>query len=592
MNTKFIHDNYVEIDEYIPDDDDIILDKDDIILNDVDTYDDNSYDADDSEFEFTRNIQLHQMEKTIWFKEMSLHPVNIAEMKYFIKSLDLLNAFSIFDVNKVLNFTPKKLDCLFITLKTINIFVVEYCEYVIRNFFIPEFKKIFDDHLTTDNTISLSSSDVIKPRKCINRSESIRVFLEEFYLDQSLYFVRVIKYYQYIKDKNRLRHYSKRMMSKCIRLLDSDYYDYILNKLNISTDTQFIENNIDCFKKITQQVIEYTDKYLFFLENIDKIVEYFIDEDTNEDELLNYIENNFEILKFIDAHSDVIEDFSMLMIDQLTEKQISETKVTKINEYDNFLYSKFHKDTNVKYAFWKKPTKKNDMDEYCSYWNNFSSKRLEAASKKLNDLNLRMYPETAMRDILEPFVINNLVTSTSELITMIINIMETKRKEPGIFSKYDQIDLETAYMLVSLGNNLNDNFDSYDDFLSKIKENQCLPAFYSVEFILRLVARVLDVQIILYQRDMTRINFDNVLYYSYNQSVMIYQHNISEFFVLHNLDTEFIPLRDNNTIVDKPTIMENKTMHSNVISIVPTIKLPMHGDVISIGNRKIKIYEI
>lgn len=94
-----------------------------------------------------RIVVLTEMENTVWFRTIGPYPVNLPEMEYFIKQLDVLDSFKEFDINKVLTFGPGKLDALFLIAKLINLKTVNFCEFMIQNCFIPLFEKLVYDNM-------------------------------------------------------------------------------------------------------------------------------------------------------------------------------------------------------------------------------------------------------------------------------------------------------------------------------------------------------------------------------------------------------------------------------------------------------------
>jgi hypothetical protein len=595
--------NFVE-DIYDIEDNDSISDikyNDDIFNEEICIIDEDIYDADNSseEFErireFERSPEFDAIKNTIWFKEIGFYPVNISQMEYFINSMDILDAFKDFKVKSIIGFTSEQMDNLFLSLKIINTSVVKFCEHVIMQYFKPEFEKIF------------YSNFLVERPDLANKSESVRVFLEEFYTDLGKYFVRFIKLYRTIKDDDKLEHTTSKLILFCRRMLRCEYYSDVLKKLDIPIDNNFFKEKCQTFKDMSQQIIGYVNASItHFFEIVDKIVTYFTNTKASGGNIRSYLENNFDVVDIINENSDVIENFNLQIMDNPSEKDIANLDVLCISDYENFLYSKNHKRKNKKHAFWLQESENpesDDINDYLFHWEKYSSKKKEHAIKKINDMGFSLYPENGMHNIFMPFVANNLVSDTTTLLSMIISIMEKERKEPGIFSKYDQVDLETAYMLVSI--DISEQPDTYDVFLNHLREKQDLPLLYPIEFILRLIGRALYIRIIYYQTDFTRIEFDNAIFELYDQPIVIYQHNICKFYILHPSNTHFLPIcnfsknsmenvnNKNDSTVEFSNFFRNSTVVTDLLMINDNPnRIPVHGDKIIINNKKIKIYEI
>jgi len=489
---------------------------------------DDFYDADPSpngsSYKNKRTEELDNMKKTELFKDIGLYPVNIAEMDYLVEQLDILKIFPAlsFDIDTVLKLTPKRLDAFFLILKKINLETIKYCEHIIRTYFEKEFCHLF------------LSQIIIKYNKII--SAPVTAFLEEFLADMGNFFIRFLSIFQKIINKpdnedanlhNSVSIITQKMTRYCFRLLKSQYYKEILETFDITVDKNFFVENNTIFENMTKQIIAYTNSNMeSILNNIKLLATIFMDNNTTDDDLLLLISSYYNIRELVDCPSDAIDHFNILVSDNMSPKEIEGEKIIELYEYDNFLYTYEHKQRNKKYAFWLHNG--NTITSNYNQSNQHYINRKANAEKEMDKLGMVLYPEKAFNDILETFVHYKLVNSTEDLIQLIIATMEAFKNEPGIFNKYDETDLETSFLLMAISNDID---KTYDSFLIELKTKLQLPNEYPIEFVLRIISRVLGVIIKFYDRSHSCVNIDNIIYQKYISPIIIYQSSFYEYYI-------------------------------------------------------------
>ncbi|XWV24967.1 putative ORFan [Tupanvirus deep ocean] len=527
-------------------------------INDSDIYD---ADISSNEDENVRIIELNNMENTVWFKSISLYPVNLSEIGYFIDLMDVIDVFgNDLCTDDLINYTPKRLDALFFILKFINLETVKFCEHVIGKYFEKQFNILFFDN--------------IMPTTKYNDIKTIDAFLDEFYMDISQPAIRFLKNIINSKiletnvslDTNNnivitedfLCDTTKKITRTCHRLLNSEYYDEILKEFDITFKRSFFVTHFDIFKNITKQMIEYT--YLNMIPTINIIkttVSILLDDKTTETDLVAHLESNFNINEILETESDAINSFTQLMMDNLSPEEIDKILPIKLYEYDNFLYSFEHKQKSKQFAFWLAQNTKTTTasNNFNAYWYEYNESKKEDAKLKIDKMGYKLYPEKGLNNILTPFVMHNFVKSTQDLVKLIVSFMETSKNDPGTFNKYDAIDLESAFMLVAMSNEIN---KTYNEFLTTMKEKYILPGEYPIEFILRLVSRIFNVVIHFYDENIIFTEFDNTLYQMHNQPITIFQLSLMDYYMLLPKEEEFIPICNND---------HNKNNNQNQISV-------------------------
>ena len=560
--------NGIESSQANSDDVDDVDDFDD--FDDVDDFDDiDLYDwGGDDKF---RDNELPNMADTNWFQTIGLYPLNLSEMEYFVEQLDVMHLFKEMCIDDIPKFSGKKLDIMYLLLKCENVEAVFFCEYVIRNFFEKSFNKVFHEN--------------IMPKISYPEKRSVDVFLDEFYVDIStlmLRFLTIYRKYIFRMDKimeepsqpnssevadqkeitpyeenpdEAIAYIKKRIVRYCYNLLNSSYYEKILRKFKIEMDDDFFKNNKYVFHKIALSVIKYTISVKCEYDNLKMFITEFIKNEKSDDELLNLIVSNYNITELNNAPSDAIDHFTDLMSYNMSQKEISKEKILRMWQYDNFLYTYQHKHLSKKYAFWRY--------EETFNWREYYENKKKKATNKANEIGMVLYPDNSMGDILEPFIKHCLVDCSKTLIGLLVDIMESSRSEPGIFSKYDDIDLETSFMLVSLSNDIN---TTYDSFLNDLKCKQKLIGVYPIEFVLRLISRLLNVQILFYRESMECTNIDNSLYKIYPVPIIIYQLDDMKYYLMHGVQDKFEPLGNYNKTPSDHTLFLNGRVGQESIS--------------------------
>lgn len=514
---------------------------------DIDNYDvanSNSSDELDEINELGGRVTtLFQIDDTIWFKDILLHPVNVPEMEYFLEQLDVLDSFKKFNVDDVYNMSPKRLDALFLISKMINLQVVTFCERLIQKYFIPQFESLIYDNL---NMLSLDLIDNDQNNMFEDREKLpiINAFLEEFYTDLIDFVIRFLDSYQSDINNNPTSCdvITPKLIKYIRRTLNTKYYGKILIKLRLVFPKQFFKDNYQTFHEMTRNFIQDTiEKAQPFLVLINIFVNKFLDNLVSDDNLLEFINDKINIQRLIDLPSDAIDVFCLTMMYDLPPTKIAREEVTWISNYNNFIFNSDHKIESKKYAFWLKTDNNlNHMD---------MEKQTKINAITVGKIGMELYPEYELNNILTLFVKHNLVKDEGQLLDMIVNIMEKNRYDFRIFGKYDDTDLDMSYTLSALGNDIK---MSYDEFLTNIKTKRTLTN-YPIEFILRLISRILNVTIHFYDTYMSCITIDNNIYQYYTQPIIIYQTNYFNYYLLYPKGQQFEPIGNNSTKINVQT---------------------------------------
>lgn len=531
---------------------------------------------------------LPNMDNTRWFKTMGIYPVNNQEMDYFIKTIDLLNICKKIGMDKVMErialLSPLGLDLMFVVLKQINLFIVRHCEVMIHKYIEVNIGELIF------KTIILTSEYKVE--------DSINAFLDEVYTDSSHILVNNFNYCRYnnlfveeTPSKNTLSSITKKMIHFYCTLFGQDYYVGLTDIFDITLNNKFFNKNIVRLNDTNMHIYKYMRQHMVdIVQTLENILKKILDNDSACDDLHVELDACIDIENVITSNCDMITHFNDLIVNMKADINFDDLVPLKIYEYANFLYDEkyrsgykavlakleetycepgydgdddavtelgddfswYNEDINDLYDSYGDIDNLNDFD--VEAWNKQNEEKMAAKAKEAHDtavnnasnLGYQLYPDKAIKDVLIPFVLYKLVVDTTELINLLVTTMEGSRAEIGIFDKYCEIDLESAYMYLAISNDVN---KSYDDFISFMKLHNRLPFDCSIEFILRLVSRVCNVDIHFYDDKMACTIFDNTIYKMYSAPVIIYNYDAWVYYILHPKDIVFGPLviNSNNT---------------------------------------------
>jgi len=505
-----------------------------------------------------RELEFDVISKTQWFKNIQYYPINMAEMTHFILQMDILNVLgkSTYDLEKIPNLTPKRLDALFIYLKIINLGCVNFCQEVCKNMFIPKFNKIF-------------KKDVLTDIYAIN-DRTVQAFMDEFYVEMGQYFLRLLTTYQKIintEENNGLSIITKRMIRYVKNLLNSSHFQEIFDSFQIYIDNDFYRDNYETFEKMTKNIISYTiTRGNEFLNTVNEIYNKFIDNSVSDEELMTFLGDKYSLADIINIESDAIKEFVYLLTQNLSSKEIDSKTITMMKDYDNFLYNVERKRNNNKYATWVKDDDVEEILANDSFWhdtgigipyntnfngkyntnhyhndntnsNSFYQTNFTKVSSKVAALNFSIYPYHGVYNILSLFVKHELVANAEILTRLISMFMEYSKHDETVYHKHHRISLVAAYQQISGGFAM-----SYDELVSALKESSYLPDKCPIEFIFRIISRIFNVIIVFYDANLMVSQIDNTIHPVYTNSILIYQYEPDEYYLLHPKNESFKPV--------------------------------------------------
>ena len=472
---------------------------------------------------------------TKWLSELDYFPTTVSEFKFFVELLDLLELFKDIDYEYFVEYSSKRYDALYLLVRYINSFTIDFCEHVLRTYFINQFRSIFDKLIT-------------------NVTDEVEETLKQFYVDMGEFMTTLINPHnshipeelliddkKYIPEADLIAKVARSLRNFCRKLLKTDFYQTKFAKYQIDISKDFITNNASIFDTIAQEVLT----YLFSSAQpiISQIYRYVLQiSETEMDDiiLLTQIEDFVKPNILVTRDSDVLNYYYSVSMRDINDIP-TENVFIGISAYENFLYPAQEKGLSV---YWS------------DAWNNMTTYKStkEIAEENAKKHDLKIYPDTFITDILEAFVFHKLVTKSSDLVREIALIMSEHRNSPGIFNMYDCVDLETAYLLLTVSNDIR---ESYDEFLSFLLNKSNLPFTYAIEFILRIASRILSVNIVFYQENMDRITINNSLNNMFTEPVIIYQGSFMQYFVLYPAHNDvFLPLGIKNSMTNLREIVE------------------------------------
>lgn len=507
---------------------------------------------------FIRTIKIPAIAQTQYFSKLDVYPVNHVELDYFIEQLDLLKLFLEFDTENVDKYSAEKLDELYIILKLIEWRTVKFCEYMIREFFEPEFGSIFREHLSMN---SMYDNEL-----------SIGIFLEHFSTDIG---VHVLKYLtMYLSDIQKdttpdilYKKLAGRLQHQCKKQAYEEYYANIFMVFELEMDDDFFDANEKTFLYMAEKMAIYTKLNSYIISDLAQLYKMFVD-NTPHETVIQEISRQCSICglndvnDLINAISDGTTIFMELIRNSDNEDKIVAEKVKPISSYPNFLYSEIVKTTNMMNVEW---CCDDDLYQFnpptLASINSWAENEKKRVGTEVEKFGLTPYKES--NDILMAFVHHGFAPNSLDLINLIIYVMETFRDECGIYDKNSDNSLDMSYMLSAIGHDIN---ESYDEFLMELYSGK-LPTFYPVEFILRILSRMLNVSIYFYDKQMQLIIIDNTMDSPYVYPVYICQTYILRYYLLHAMNEEFAPLCDKPLIVGRCPPKNNQIVNTEILEV-------------------------
>lgn len=461
-----------------------------------------------------RKIEFTTIDETSWFKEMGYFPSNRNEMRYFIAVMDILGYMNYANIETIIKFTPKRLDALFVILKSINLKTVHLCENIILDTSIIFLNEIF--------MVFLKGIKI--------EQKSIHAFLEEYYVDLGQFFVEVLKSkMNEIVSKENIPKFTKKFCDFCFNMLNIKYYQKILDKFGVGIGEDVFMDSYDQMEEVINIFSSMVKDELPTFVSHRQLLGFLFDPCIDDDTLLKIIGEKMDIDIVVVSYSDAVDHVSLCIMDQTIPDDIS--KIFGLCEYDNFVFSAEHKFEMHKYAFWLRNNQKHEdepMDE-----------PIMPTMNKLYENGMSSYPDHAYNDVLDSFVFHCLVPSKIELINIILYMIMDGRHKPGIFNKYDTIDLETAFMLLTVSYDIE---LTYDEMIQSLEQKSMLPNDCPLEFILRLVSRILNVTINYFDYQLSLTEIDNTIHQDHHRTIALYQESPSCFYLLYPKNGDFIPL--------------------------------------------------
>ena len=459
------------------------------------------------------------MDLTTWFQNMApnalrdvekrkLYPTKNAELAFFIKQMDLLKIFPKINIKYLTHWSPTRLDALYLILKYSNLEVVKFCEDCTKLHFIPEFEFFFYSKMGA----SMEPED----------RDGINSYLEEFYAD----FSRLLIYF--LKFDVDEAHVTNSIVTYCLDYLASEYSEMAMCQFQIVPTLDIFDQNTDIFeKKIARPIIEIKQKMKPAICNIILGADHLL---TNSDDqqLMD------QVLRFIDPNllhnmpSDAINHF----IKGLLSKK--KKRITKLSEYSNFLFELDHKYQSYLNAFWLH----NEDDFMKHFMKDLEKQSKESAKENAQKIGMNLFPEEPIPNILQLFVLHELVKDQDQLLSMILSTMEKYRSVPRIYSKYDDSTVEYSYMITCMGHDLT---KTYDEYLADLT-NKILCPEIPIEFVLRIISFVLNSNIKYYNQDMIELYINNSTQSAY-PDILIYEASYAKYYLLYPMGQEFVPLK-------------------------------------------------
>lgn len=263
------------------------------------------------------------------------------------------------------------------------------------------------------------------------------------------------------------------------------FYEELIAKLGYSIQEKFYTDNDQFFLNVTKNFLDYTNKYLSeTIETMDIFLgEIFSPECASEtvEDIITCLNQNIDLDNLFKEDCVEIDIYSELKLNSVTDDdlEISDNDISVKQQNINIILQ------NIGYHIYGQDT-----------------------------------------SIFQPFVDHNLFFSKSELLELVLQVLIKHKKEPYIINTNNEMTLKEFYHL--------EGAMFYDDFCLYIATNKTIPDAHSVDFIMRLLSRLLDVEILFFGMDLTITKIDNTIHNKYPEPINIYQSGGNIFHTLYS----------------------------------------------------------
>jgi hypothetical protein len=204
------------------------------------------------------NIQIKQMENSIYFKALDKYPQTVGQLKILISSIDKIGIFDDFDMSNIKNLDGVRLDAIYIVLRLFN--------------------KTYNSFLSNSIGIIIKELDNIFR---LERMSSKSSFTDQLMQDSDLFINKMIC-------ENREIH-KDQLITFLKETFEQNYYQNIFRKNNISIDFLIKDNDYairNLLEKLHCEIKEFNDSCKKFK---------------------NYLSHIFDTNKSLDNIFDVIQ---------------------------------------------------------------------------------------------------------------------------------------------------------------------------------------------------------------------------------------------------------------------------------------------
>lgn len=436
----------------------------------------------------TKYLQLIDPDKNTGY------PYNPEEMVFLIKQLDPLKKFASITPCIIQELKPEHLDTLYLSAKQLNIQIIKYIKY---------------------NLLNLHS--VLTPilNKKITSNYQMKLFLADIYSDLIEFFIEIIS----LNNSNSNSYVlTKRLSFFLSEKLNSPFYKDFLIRFNVCFEEEFFESiYLDLHTVINNHTIQ-------SIQTLEKVI---------SSDLFTAVTDELIFPDIIDPLSLIGSPEEIHIIHIFQSDPIDHIKQTLQR---NIPLYKLEWMPQMPIEIYKSIISEIDNNIQVQVAQNISPTQIYGL-----DINF----QTETTNILDLFVKHNLIESSEKLLQEIINLMIIGKDQSKIDYKFNFHSLTKSFEIASKG-------VQYDDFIALMQRTNILPESTPIEFILRLISRILGVDIEYYYRNVQvysythRMRISNSLFNIYCYPVIIYQTKPLHYSLL-SVASDFEPISNEQT---------------------------------------------
>lgn len=477
----------------------------------------------------------------------------------FIGLLDILDIGSVIklrliDIPNIENrLTGRTIDLLYIVASLSNHIVIKFCTDISIDIIFDAFTKL----LKTDHYKA-----IYKAKDDIFVELTLKILLPKICAFFSLFATKYLTAGQSITDEY-INQLTTKFINYCQEITSerTEYFNEYLNAIGNFFDKQFMIDNANFyFCMIKSVAIYYTNTYSVYIEDLRNIMSDVCTKLTDQsiDTSICNFDESLDLLKMIvqsvefsiqleNIDNEAYDKYLQLKFEDSIDTAQFEFNPAKklifhLCEYKSFIFS------NIKIYEANKYLKNNLL----GIGDRYKYQNVDSTSKTIDDIKNHGYEIINSGNEWVDIACNYINLDRETAISNMADLMDKERDSEGIHSKYDNMQLSTVFLLSTLSENIEYDYDQMiSDCMSK-KEFYKFKKNVPILFQLQIFSRANNCDIVYFDNLFRETNVFNSIDRKY--FIKIY-HNLHSYYLISDNKIDY---------QSKPVVNKAKTFSQNV----------------------------